>query len=263
VSLAHQRRGEGEPVLLVHGLGSRRQVWEPVLDVLAARHDVVALDLPGFGESPVPPEGQPRSVTALTGHVRRLLDDLGWERPHVVGHSLGGGVALELGRLSRARSVTAIAPVGFWSGRESAYARAILRSSRTLARRLDAPAPTLLRSRALRTLMLGLLAARPARMPAAAAADNLRGLARCPGFEPVLEVALRETFPGGAVDCPVTVAWPQRDRLLLPRQAQRARRALPDGRHVWLAGCGHTPFWDDTPQVTRVLLEALREPPRA
>jgi pimeloyl-ACP methyl ester carboxylesterase len=255
VGLSHVRRGSGEPLVLVHGIGSRWQIWEPVLAALTAEHEVVALDLPGFGASPVPPSGQPRSVAELVDSVAGLLDELGWERPHVAGHSLGGGVALELGRTGRARSVTAIAPVGFWNDRESAYARAVLRSSRRLARLLEAPAGTLLRSAVMRRALLGLFAARADRIPVDAAVADVRGLARCPGFEAVLDVAIRESFAGGPIDCPVTVAWPRRDRLLLARpQAARARRALPAASHVWLEGCGHTPFWDDTEQSTRVLL---------
>ena len=55
-------------------------------------------------------------------------------------------------------------------------------------------------------------------------------------------------------DVPVTVAWGTRDRLLLPRQARRARRVMPRATHVWLQGCGHAPFADDPSQVAEVLL---------
>ena len=57
--------------------------------------------------------------------------------------------------------------------------------------------------------------------------------------------------------CPTTVAWGNRDRLLIfSRQAPRARRALPAARHVVLRGCGHVPTWDDPEQVARAILEA-------
>jgi pimeloyl-ACP methyl ester carboxylesterase len=69
--------------------------------------------------------------------------------------------------------------------------------------------------------------------------------------------ALREhRFGGHTLDCPVTVAWGAKDRLLIySRQSARARRLLPDARHVTLHGCGHVPTWDDPEQVARVLLE--------
>lgn len=264
VSLAHLRRGGGEPLVLIHGVGSRRQIWDPVLDALAGQREVLALDLPGFGASPVPPSGQPTSRSELAEAVCALLDEVGWDRPHVIGHSLGGGIGLELGRRGRARSVTAVAPVGFWTDREAAYARAVLMASRRVALMVEGPAPTLMRSVAGRVLLLGLLMAQPSRMPAEEAADNLRGLARCPGFEPLLRRAIRERFPARwTPDCPVTIAWPSGDRLLLPRQAERARRVISGARLVWLTGCGHSPFRDDPEQVLRVLLEGCgATPPR-
>jgi len=57
--------------------------------------------------------------------------------------------------------------------------------------------------------------------------------------------------------CPATIAWGERDRLLIfSRQAPRARRVLPQARHVVLRGCGHVPTWDDPDQVAAVLLSA-------
>ena len=55
----HDRSGRGEPLVLMHGIGSRWQMWEPVIPRLAERHDVIAVDLPGFGASPMPPPALP------------------------------------------------------------------------------------------------------------------------------------------------------------------------------------------------------------
>ena len=59
-----------------------------------------------------------------------------------------------------------------------------------------------------------------------------------------------------AVGGQVTVAWGEKDRLLLPRQADRARAALPAARHVTLFGCGHVPTWDDPALVARTILSS-------
>ncbi|WP_344934496.1 alpha/beta fold hydrolase [Actinoplanes nipponensis] len=59
--LAHERRGSGPPLVLIHGIGSRRQVWEPVLGELARHREVIALDLPGFGS----PRCGPRWISRL------------------------------------------------------------------------------------------------------------------------------------------------------------------------------------------------------
>src|SRR4051794_14244994 len=108
--IAYDRRGSGEPLLLIHPLGGDRRVWTPVLDRLAERRDTIAIDLPGFGGTPPLPEGEEASPAAFTRRVTRFLADLGVERPHVAGNSLGGWVALELALAGAARSVTAIAP---------------------------------------------------------------------------------------------------------------------------------------------------------
>ena len=72
-----------------------------------------------------------------------------------------------------------------------------------------------------------------------------------------MEALEGHAFGGPAPSCPVTVAWGEKDRLLIySRQSARAQRLLPDARHVVLAGCGHVPTWDDPEQVARVLLDA-------
>jgi pimeloyl-ACP methyl ester carboxylesterase len=261
--LAHERHGHGDPLLLVHGTGSRRQVWAPVLERLAAQRDVIAADLPGFGETPPLPEPvvTPERYAETLGE---LLDELGLPAVHVAGHSLGGGVALVLGALGRARSVTVLSPIGFWTPREADFCRDSIRASVRLSGLLEPAAPMLLGNPVGRTLMMSQLVARPWRVPAADAIAETAHLARAPGTEAALAGYNRWRFvPDGPLPCPVTIAWAERDRLLFPRQAQRARRAVPGARHVTLSRCGHTPFWDDTELVERVLLEGsdARETP--
>lgn len=254
MTLAHDRRGAGEPLVLVHGIGSHRRVWDPVLDALAAHRDVVAVDLPGFGASP--PGPGPASVTGHALAVAGLMDELGLRTAHVAGNSLGGGIALELGRLGRARSATGLSPVGFWTARERAYTHALLRATVRAARMLGPAAALTTRTAPGRALSFWHLTSRPWRMPADAALAGARNLAASRGFDPTLEAMETWRFrDGDAIGCPVTIAWAQWDMLLIPRQAERARRALPRARHVTLTGCGHVPTWDDPPQVARVLLE--------
>ena len=258
-TLAHERRGSGEPLVLVHGIGSQWQVWEPVLDALARERDVIAVDLPGFGDSP--PGDGPMTAAGHADAVAGLLDELGLESAHVAGNSLGGGIALELGRTGRARSVTCLSPVGFWNEREQGYSRASLRLSVRAARALAPVAPAVCATGMGRTLAFGQVVARPWRIPAPEAVGALRNLAASPGFERTLDGFTGWRFHDGEqIDCPVTIAWAQRDWLLIPRQANRARRALPQARHVTLTGCGHVPTWDDPDQVAKVLLEGSSAP---
>src|SRR6187402_1385601 len=101
-----ERRGSGEPLVLLHGIGHRWQAWTPLLDSLARDFDVAAVDLPGFGRSPR--LAGPITPDAVTAATARVLDELGWSRPHVVGNSLGGWLGLELARIGAVSSVTAL-----------------------------------------------------------------------------------------------------------------------------------------------------------
>jgi pimeloyl-ACP methyl ester carboxylesterase len=249
--LAHDRSGSGPPLLLLHGLGSCKEMWRPVVPLLARERDVIAVDLPGFGASP--PGAQ--TVDGLARELAAFADGLGLDRPHVAGNSMGGGLALALGAMGHARSACAVSPIGFANEREAAYARAVLTVTRVLARAADPVAAPLARPRALRTATMGHLVARPWRLPPSEAAFWTRACARAPSFWPLLRRA-----PSWTVEppvCPTTIAWGDRDRLLIfSRQAPRARRMLPSARHVVLHGCGHVPTWDDPNQVARAVLEA-------
>ena len=258
--LADSRTGAGSPLLLVHGSGSHRGIWDPILERVAREREVVAVDLPGHGESPPLPPGDRYTPQRLAESLGPLLDELGWERPHVAGHSLGGAVAYELALAGRARTLTALAPIGFWTPREAAFCRESVRATRAFSRLLAPLGPVALRTAPQRTALMSQMFARPWRIPAERAAAESRAFADAPGLPGVMRDAhtgsyrWREPPP-----VPLTVAWGDRDRLLLPRQAERARRRFPDARHVWLEGCGHGPQWDDPGQTAAVLLAGSEE----
>ena len=253
MTLAHHRGGSGEPLLLVHGIGSQWQVWEPVLPLLEPEREVVAIDLPGVGGSSVLAE-EP-TAPALARAVATFLDELGWETAHVAGNSLGGWIGLELAKLGRTRSVCALSPAGFAESWEVGYATGSLRNAQLLSKRIAPHAERVYKRPGVRKLLLGQLVAHPERMPVAAAAGSMRNLAASPGWKATLDALARGRFEGGdAVRGPVTIAWGEKDRLLLPRQAVRARADLPRARHIVLTDCGHVPTWDDPALVARAIL---------
>ena len=257
MGLSYHRVGEGEPLVLIHGIGSRWQVWESVLERLAAERDVIAIDLPGFGASPMPPPGTPAGIESLTSLVSDFLDSLGLDRPHVAGNSLGGWISLELAKLDRVRSATGLSPAGFHNSREAAFQRASLAGSVRVARALATRVDRIMGPALARRLLLGQLAGHPERIPSPVAADHLRSLAAAPWFDETLKaITTAEHFTGGEhITVPVTIAWGERDRLLIPRQAHRAQRAIPHARVLTLRDCGHVPTYDDPEQVARVLLD--------
>lgn len=253
---AEQRRGGSrEPLVLLHGIGSCWQVWQPVIAQLEQHHEVIALDLPGYGSSP-PLEGEP-TVPALVDAVERTLDERGLQRPHLTGNSMGGWIAAELAARGRAATVTAISPAGLWMRRELLYSYAILRGTLALARRIEPYAEAITRSSVGRRLLFGHVSVHGERIEAASAAAQLHAYAGSPSFVATLDWIRRErAMPRGLrrIDCPFTVAWGSRD-LLLPRQAQRWERLVENARLVVLPGLGHTPMGDEPELVARTILE--------
>jgi pimeloyl-ACP methyl ester carboxylesterase len=252
--LHHDREGDGPPLVLLAGIGSSGAAWRPVVPLLAAERDVWRVDLPGFGRSAALPSSDPCGIEALADAAEVFLSEAGLERPHVAGNSLGGAVGLELGRRGSVASVTALSPAGFagWAGQQ--FAGRSLQLTHRLGGRLRPVAPKLVTRRRLRRLLYGQMFAHPERLTPGEAYAHLVTMLDGSGFHDVLTELDGHRF-AGEIGVPVTIAWGTRDALLLPGQALRARRLLPDAHHVWLHGCGHVPMGDDPDQVARVLLE--------
>lgn len=259
VALSYARVGRGEPLLLLHGIGHHRQAWDPVVDILATEREVIAVDLPGFGASPALPGGLAHDLPTMSAALGALCEELGLDRPHVAGNSLGGLLALELGRRNLVRSVTALSPAGFWTQAERRYAFGVLIGMRRLAERMPLPlVERLARSAAGRAALTSTIYARPGRRsPEAVVAETL-ALAGATGFTETLRAGTTVRFTDDVPGVPVTVAWGARDRLLIPRQGVRAKRVIPRARLVRLPGCGHVPMNDDPALVARVLLDGSR-----
>jgi len=245
-TLAYDRTGTGEALVLVHPLGADRGVWEPVLDLLAPRHDVIAMDMPGFGESPELPEDLPATPSGIAAEVASTLDAAGVGRAHVAGISLGAWVALEFAKTDRCLSVTGVCPAGFWArplGPRPETRRATALALVPLLR-------PLLRTERGRRLVLGGAIAHPERVPAAAAYRLVRAYACSPGFvraNAEMRSAVFERFED--IRAPITLAWGEHDRLVRP-----PRNVAPGVRTALLRDCGHVPTWDDPQQVASVIL---------
>ncbi len=246
-TLVHHRTGHGSPLVLLHPLGADRHVWDSLAPLLAARRELIAIDLPGFGESPAL-AGQMPTPRALAAAVAEHLRAIGVQRPHVAGNSLGGWVALELGLLGEARSVTGIAPAGLWP--EPLLPKAAI--AHRLARTLLPAASWCVGTRPGRSMLLSSAVAHPRRVPAAAARQLVQAYALAPDFVRVNDAMRARRFEGlERIRCPVTLVWPDHDRLI------RRPVWVPDRiRNVVLSDAGHMPVWDAPQALAEVLLTA-------
>jgi pimeloyl-ACP methyl ester carboxylesterase len=245
--------GTGDPYVLIHGLGSEACVWEPVMDDLAERYHVIAVDLPGFGRSPQLEHGMKPTPAALAKAVAGLLDGLGLGTVHVAGNSLGGWIALELARAGRARTVVGLCPAGLWPAPSVPPGATPMRGrAHRIARRLRPAIPIALLSRRLRRAVLSPFVARPDAVPYHAARRMLSSYARASAYDATSWAMRTSSFTGaGDLRVPVTLAFGDRDRLIRP-----ARLATGHARSVILRGCGHIPMWDNTSAVQQLLHEA-------
>lgn len=246
-----ERAGAGPPYLLLHGLGGEACVWEPIMERLADRHEVLAMDLPGFGRSPALADGERPTAAALAGAIAAALDDLGLREPvRVAGNSLGGWVALELALLGRARSVAGICPAGLWGAplvRDGEDDPAVRGRAHRTARRVRWLIPIAMRNRRVRHTILSPFVAHPERVPYHAAWRMVSSYARATAYEATSAAMRSGAFTGAAaLSVPVVLAFGQRDRLIRPAP-------LDGTRTVLLPDCGHIPMWDDPDRVTQVL----------
>jgi pimeloyl-ACP methyl ester carboxylesterase len=245
VAVSGERR---EPLLLLHGLGGSKEIWSPVIGLLEAAREPLAIDLPGFGaEPPLAAQVEPSAANMAAAVHERCLE-LGIERPHVAGNSLGGWVALEMGRAGWAASVTAISPAGLW--RSPIGERQV--NTQLWARRLRPLVAVALRNRGLRERMLATFAAHPERIPAREGRRLVLGWIDASGYDGANRAMRTHVFdPAGYPEIPVILAWGELDRLVGP---PRPERRPAGARYVALPGVGHTPTWDDPGLVATILL---------
>lgn len=219
--------GEGPALVFIHGLSGCWQNWLENIPHFARSSRVIALDLPGFGCSPMPQETI--TIRGYAAVVDELLDGLGIERAVVVGNSMGGFVGAELAIefATRVEKLVLVSAAGLTS-QEQHNDRVLLglRRAETVlayaagwfATRSD----HLSRRPGLRKALMLMVAAHPARLPAPLIAEQVRGSGK-PGFMDALETL--GTYPIEdrleRIEIPTLVLWGDRDRLVPVRDADR------------------------------------------
>lgn len=250
------RQGIGKPLLLVHGLGSSWRNWESVLPALSAHRDVIAVDLPGFGES-APLAGEV-NIATLTDAVQDFIVEHDLGDTDVVGSSMGARMVLEMARRGHAGTVVALDPGGFWTDAQVKVFGLTVGASIALVRRIQAQLPALTRSRVGRTALLLQFSAKPWRLPPGLVLQELRSFARATCLDEALHALVRGPKQDGstALNGKVVIGWGRNDRVTLPSQAQRAQELFPAATVHWFDDCGHFPHWDQPERAAELILQA-------
>jgi len=253
--LRYVRVGGGEPLLLVHGIGHRRQMWDPIVARLRDSFDIVVVDLPGFGESPSLQTGEHPTALHIADLLESVMNDIGWDTAQVAGNSLGGWLALELAVRRRARSVTALMPAGLWRpghDSESRKHRLLFAWWQALA---NVPgSPTATRNSFVRTLALAGAFGRPWKIPPEIASGDVVNLRSSDMSRTMRALAGTRLHDGRSITVPVTVLLGTRDPLIRRRDLDMAQLP-PQARIATLTGVGHVPTWDDPDAVASIIAQ--------
>jgi pimeloyl-ACP methyl ester carboxylesterase len=236
---ATHRGGSGPPLVCLHGFAGTWHAWEPVLPALERHHDVLAVTLAGHNGGP-PVAGGPDEAM-LADAVEQAMDEAGFDVAHIVGHSLGGYVALQLAARGRARSVVAFAPAGGWAsehdtcpGEPLEFASGLYKEAR--------------RS--------------PHLWAATALVLEEVGMGHAAGALPLIARAMQGgwTLDAERIACPVRIGWGTEDACLpWPAAAARFRTDwLPNAEYVELEGVAHCPHIETPAATAQLILEVTR-----
>ena len=257
MEMNHLRSGSGRPLLLIHGLGGSARSWSTVWTALAERRDLIAVDLPGFGDTP--PLAGETSIRSLSDAVTAFVDAQGLRGIDAVGSSMGARLVLELARRGGVLgSVVALDPGGFWRGWERhAFYSSIWLSLRAV-RLLQPLMPAISRSKIARTMLLAQFSRRPWALDPAVVLEEMRSYARATAFDELLhQLSYGEEQEGaarGSIKAPLVIGWGRNDRVCFTSQAKRALALFPDARMHWFERCGHFPHWDAPQETVRLIL---------
>lgn len=257
MELNHIRYGNGQPLLLIHGLGGSWKSWMPVIDRLAAHREIIAIDLPGHGKTPKL-EG-PTSVSSLADSVSEFIQHNGLNGIDAVGSSMGARLVLELARRGGfLGAVVSLNPGGFWAGWQRHFFYLSLTASIRVVRALQFVMPVITKNTITRSILLTQFSSRPWKIPAHLCLAEMRSYNASPVFDELLQkLAYGEEQQGalkGSIQNPLFIGWGRQDRVCFPSQAKKAINLFPDAQVYWFNKCGHFPHWDRPAETVELIL---------
>jgi pimeloyl-ACP methyl ester carboxylesterase len=264
--VAYAELGAGEPaVVLIHGLGGQWRNWLENIPALAAHRRVIAVDLPGFGDSAVPPDRI--SISGYAEVVDELCEQLGLGPVVAVGNSMGGFVATELALThpSRVERLVLVDAAGIVPTRgELSRALPFLWANALIGARLAGANRHLAGRPGLRHALLRLVAHEPRRLRADLVYHGLLEAPR-PGMRQALRASLSYLSHEWSdrledIRCPTLVVWGEADALIPVRHADEFVRRIPHARAARVPNAGHIPMIETPERFNRELLDFIAEP---
>jgi pimeloyl-ACP methyl ester carboxylesterase len=260
--VAIESAGAGEPLVLLHGIATDSRIWSGVVPALAHDRRVVTVDLPGFGRSA--PAGDGFELERVASRICRGLAARGVRAPFdLVGHSLGGGVAIMLAarRPRLVRRLVLVAPAGLRPFPPAISTLLAATANRFLSmRRSAAPLADLVWGR---RLLLALTAADGADVPPAVARAMIEASATArrtaPALETITSADLRPLL--AEIQAPLGVVWGEADLTVPIRALAELLAVRPDARVVRLARAGHVPMVERPDAFVAALEQLLAQLP--
>jgi pimeloyl-ACP methyl ester carboxylesterase len=257
--------GSGPPIVFVHGLAGSWPNWLEQMPVLCAEHRVIALDLPGFGASPMP--SQPISIELYARTVLELMDALEIDATALVGNSMGGEISCELTLMApeRVERLVLVSPAGISTAGVKGrlpLLRLIHPVANLVSGLVSRQADRIASRPRLRAATMKAVAAQPLRIAPEFAAEQLRGAGK-PGFMPALEAivehsgGLYERLP--QIHCPTLVLWGDEDPLIPVRDADLFASQIEGSRKVVWRETGHVSMFERGADFNALLSEFLDE----
>ncbi|HEY8582283.1 MAG TPA: alpha/beta hydrolase [Capillimicrobium sp.] len=270
VELAPPGVEDPEAIVFIHGHSGSWQNWLEQLPVLARRFRVIAMDLPGFGQSPMPRE--PVTISGYAKIVEELLDRLDVSAAAVVGNSMGGFVGAELAicfppRVERLVLVSAAGLatryIGFPLKVMDRFGEPVLTRVGPLLAPVEERARAMAARPGLRRAGFLLLSPHPERLDPRLFYENVMASGRKPAAGIAAAEIARYDFRDRLqeIACPTLVVWGDRDRVVPPSSADEFERLIPDARKVVFDDCGHVPMMEAPERFNLLLEDFLDEAP--
>lgn len=243
--LSHESSGDGEPLILLHGMGSASPSWNLISPALKEKFQVIAFDLPGHGKSKFDPN-QAMDPYSLGRLIVDQMDILEIPKAHLVGNSLGGWIALEIAASfpERVLSVTGLAPAGLWLV-PTTHRTLLGASSRFMAHHTYKHADRLMKYEWARKIGFFEVSPRWQDLPHETIVNAVVAYGSSVGYFPAWDGMMKRRFDKKISPLiPVTIVFGDSDNTLPAQTSQERSLAPTHARWVTLSDSGHAPMWD-------------------